>query len=144
MFKFFFQISLLLVGIICLISCSAANNKPIQICFSKDSTAVVFAEIDPAGLLSIKNTPGIDTSFSEIISVLQTPADNDSTSMEMPVAGKIQLTDSTIIFRPLNAFISGRNYLVISYMNVQFASPSALLQGKANQGIKPQQVFLKR
>lgn len=133
-----------LFGIACLMSCSSANNKPLSVRFSPDSTAIIFSDIDPAGLGLIRNIPGVDTAHADLITVLETPADEDTTSMEHNVRGKLEVTDSTLVFRPAESFISGKNYLVISYMNAQFASTDKIISGRLNPGVKPQQVMLRR
>jgi len=144
MYKCFVKYLIAVLGIVCLFSCSPANNKPILIRFSPDSTSVVFSGIDPAGLLQVRNTVGIDTGYKEILSVLQTPAEDDSTSMELPFPGKVEVNDSTVIFKPAAPFAAGRSYLVISFMNVKFGNTSAALTGKLNYSVKPNQVILKR
>lgn len=127
-----------------LISCSSANNKPVSIMFSADSSSIVFCDIDPAGLLQVRNTPGIDTAYSGVISILEEPDDDHSTGTELPYPGKIQVTDTTLVFKPDQPFVAGRSYLINSYMNVKFADPEMMLKGKINHGVKPEQVILKR
>ncbi|QNK62666.1 hypothetical protein H7F33_19345 [Pedobacter sp. PAMC26386] len=125
-------------------SCSSANNKPLSIRFSSDSTSIVFSAIDQAGLWQVQSRPGADTAHADLISVLETPSDEDSTGMEHEVAGKLEVTDSSLVFKPEKSFISGKNYLVISYMNANFANTSKLISGRLNHSVKPQQVVLKR
>ncbi len=144
MFKCFTKVPFILFCTACLVSCSSANNKPVLIRFSSDSTSIEFRDIDPAGLLQVRNTPHIDTSYSNVISVVQAPPEADSMGMELPVPGKIQVTDSTILFHPLMPFIRGRNYLVISYLNAKFGNPAMIFSGKLNHSVKPVQVILKR
>lgn len=112
--------------------------------FSRDSTAIVFSGIDPAGLLQVRNTPHIDTAYSELISVVQRPAENDTASMEKIFPGKLRLTDSTIVFEPFAPFIKGRTYEVVSYLNAKFSNAAMLFSGKLNHRVQPEQVILKR
>ncbi len=144
MYSRFFKFPPVLFWVACLMSCSSANNKPLSIRFSSDSTAIVFSDIDPAGLFQIRNTPHIDTAYADLIAVLQMPSDGDSADLEHDVAGKLLVTDSTLVFKPSKSFISGKNYLVISYMNAKFANPAKLLSGQLNHSVKPQQVTLMR
>jgi len=144
MFKCLVKVSLILIGTAFLISCSSANNKPVLISFSSDSTSIVFSNVDPAGMLQVTNTPGIDSSFSQLISVSQIPAEQDSTAMELPLQGKIRMSDSTITFVPRKPFIRGADYLVVTYLNASFANSGMVLSGKLNHSVKPQQVILKR
>lgn len=144
MYKCFVKYPLVLLLAVFLFSCSSANNKPIVIRFSPDSTAVIFSDIDPAGLLQVKNAPGIDTGYNRILSVMETPSDDDSVSVEKPLPGKVRVTDSTVVFEPLTPFVPGKSYRVVSYMNVKFAGASMIWSGKLNQGVKSNQVLLKR
>ena len=112
--------------------------------FSADSSSIVFRDIDPAGLLQVRNTPHIDTAYSAFISVLQKPSENDSIGLEQPLPGKVKVTDSTIIFLPSKSFIKGQNYEVISYLNAKFSSPAMLFSGKLNHSVKPQYTILVR
>jgi len=144
MIKCLVKVSLILIGTACLISCSSANNKPVLISFSSDSTSIVFSNIDPAGILQVAHTPGIDSSFSQLISVSRLPAEEDSTGMELPLQGKIRISDSTITFLPQQPFIRGSDYLVVTYLNASFANSGMLLSGKLNPSVKPRQVILKR
>lgn len=144
MFKYFVRSPLILLSVVCLVSCSSANNKPVLIGFSSDSTAIEFRDIDPAGLLQVRNTPNIDTAYTNVISVVQAPLENDSVGIEMPVPGKVRVTDSTIVFRPSVPFVHGRDYLVISYLNAKFGNSAMIFNGKLNHSVKPRQVILKR
>jgi hypothetical protein len=144
MFKYLTKLSLVLLWVVCLISCSSANNKPILIRFSPDSTAIVFSGIDPAGLLQVRNTPNIDTAYSGIISIIKMEDDGDAVGIEKQVRGKIHVNDSTIVFSPLGSFVPGKNYLITSYLNAKFGDVSMMLTGKLNNKVKPEQVILKR
>jgi hypothetical protein len=144
MFKCFIRSPLALLSVVCLVSCSSANNKPVLIGFSSDSTSIEFRGIDPAGLLQVRNTPHIDTAYSNVISVVQVPLEADSTGIELPVPGKVRVTDSMIIFHPSMPLVHGRDYLVISYLNARFGNPAMIFSGKLNHNVKPRQVILKR
>lgn len=144
MFKYFVRSPLVLLSVVCLVSCSSANNKPVLIGFSSDSTSIEFRDIDPAGLLQVRNTPHIDTVYTNVISVAKMPLETDSAGSEMPVKGKVQVTDSTIVFHPSVPFVHGRDYLVISYLNAKFGNSEMIFSGKLNHSVKPRQVILKR
>jgi len=134
----------MLTGVTFLFSCSSANNKPVLIGFSPDSTTIVFSGIKHADLLKVSNVINTDTTYQEIISVVQTAGEDDSTSMELPIPGKVRITDSTIVFKPLIPFVRGMSYLVVSYMNVKFGNTNMVLSQKLNSGMKPDQVLLTR
>ncbi|WP_442589780.1 hypothetical protein ACSBL2_00830 [Pedobacter sp. AW31-3R] len=142
MFKRIIGLPFFSAALWCLFSCSSANNKPVLIRFSADRTAIVLAGVDPAGLLTIKNTPGIDTAFSSVLTVLDTPAEDDSLGMEVAVPGRLLLKDSVIIFQPKEPFVPGKNYLVVSYLNSGSGAFLKLLRGKP--AVQPHQVLLRR
>jgi len=112
--------------------------------FSPDSNALVFTGVDPAGLYQLKNTPNIDTAYSDIISVLELPSEDDSTGVEQSFAGKVVVGDSVIVFHPHVSFAKGKSYLVISFLNAKFGNAGMMLTGKLDHKVKPQEVILKR
>lgn len=112
--------------------------------FSVDSSAIVFSGIDAAGLLTIRNMPANDTALTALITVLEAPAENDTTGMEHPLKGKIEATDSTVVFTPEAEFVKGKTYLVSSYLNVKFADSKMLWSGKLEKDVKPREDELKR
>lgn len=130
--------------IIFLSACSSTNSKPLLIAFSADSSAIVFSNIDPAGLLQLKNFSPIDTVFNDLVSVLQSPSEIDTTVKEMPIAGYFKATDSSLVFTPVQPFIKGVDYLVITSLNVRFGSTEKLLKGDLSYGIRPKQKLLTR
>lgn len=127
-----------------LFACSSANNKPLLIDFSPDSSAIVFKNIGPTGLLQLQKRPGNDSTLSSLISVLQSPSEKDSTWKESPVDGKILVTDSNIVFIPLSPFIKGRDYLVITHLSAKFGAAVDLLKGEIVNRVRPQQKLLTR
>ena len=131
-------------GMAFLISCSSANNKPLSVRFSRDSSSIIFSSIDPAGLLQLKNTPHLDSSYAEVLSVAELPDENDSTGLELPFPGKVQVNDTALIFIPIRSFKPGRSYLVTSYLNVRFGNAAMMLKGQMGHGVKPEQLVLKR
>lgn len=137
-----------LTGVMCSVglffACSNANNKPLSIDFSSDSTKIVISHIDRTGLLELKNSNKGDSTLNEMISVLQTPSERDSAIREEPIAGKVMLTDSNIVFIPVQPFQKGRDYLVITHLNIRFGGVEEIVKGKVSYSIKPQQKFLTR
>lgn len=137
-----------LMGVICsmclFFACSNANNKPLSIDFSSDSTKIIISHIDQTGLLELKNSNKEDSTLNELLSVLQTPSERDSAIREEPIAGKVVLTDSNIVFVPAEPFRKGRDYLVITHLNIRFGGVEEIVKGKINYSIKPQQKFLTR
>ena len=144
MYSYLNKILLVFILAVCLISCSPANNKPVMIKFSADSSAVIFSGTEPAGLLQLRNTPGIDTAFSDVISVVELPDENDSTGIERACSGVITVADSTIIFKPFKSFVKGKSYQVVSYLNARFGDAGMMLTGKLDHRLKPSHIILNR
>lgn len=125
-------------------ACSSTNSKPLFIGFSADSTAIVFSHITPAGLLQLKNTQPADSVFNHLIAVLQTPSEKDTSIKEMPIAGKVFVTDSNIVFKPAVPFVKGNDYLVITHLNSNFGNAEKIVSGKLSYLVKPIQKVLTR
>lgn len=131
-------------GFTCLIACSSANNKPIDIDFSADSNSIVLKNIDAAGLHQLRNTPHLDSNASLFLRVLDTPADDDSTALETQIEGKVRIIDDEIEFRPLKPLIKGRQYMVSTYLNTKFGNFQSVLSGTIGRAVKPNQKLLRR
>lgn len=127
-----------------LFSCSSTNNKPLLIGFSADSAAIVVTNIDKDGLYQLKSDTTTDSLKSQLISVVQTPSDLDSAIMESPIAGRVVVTDSSVVFIPAQALVSGRDYLVSTYLNSRFASVGNVLKGRMSYSVKPSEKLLHR
>jgi len=125
-------------------SCSSANNKPVLIGFSADSASIVVTNIDRDGLYQLKSDTTNDSLKNQLISVVQTPSDSDSTIMEAAIAGRVLVTDSSVIFMPAQAFVKGRDYLVSTYLNSRFAGVGNVLKGRMNYAVKPSEQLLSR
>ena len=97
-----------------LISCSSTNSKPLLVNFSADSTLIEINNIDRAGLLQLKSLKQGDSSLNDLVSVLHTPSEHDSTIKEMPVVGVVLITDTNIVFRPDKPFLRGNDYFVVT------------------------------
>lgn len=134
----------LIFGLSGLNACSSANNKPVSIGFSPDSTAILLKNIDPAGLYQLQGMGSMDSLPEALVRVLDTPADEDSTGIEQEVPGKIRLLKDGLEFKPLKPFAHGRQYLVTSYLNVRFGNLQSALKGTLSNRVKPTQQLLKR
>jgi hypothetical protein len=130
--------------VVFLFACSSANNKPLSIAFSADSTSIVFNGVDPVGLLQLQSESAGDSTLSALISVLQTPSERDSTLKELPIAGRVVVTDSNIVFIPTQPFVKGRGYLVITYLNARFGDAKDLVNGEVKPEVRPIQKLLTR
>lgn len=139
----FRQFSLLLIAIV-FFSCSPTNNKPLLIGFSADSSDIVIRHVDEAGLLLLRDKSVTDSTLHALVSVLQTPSEKYPEIKELPVEGRIAVTDSGLTFTPVNPLIGGRDYLIITHLNAKFAHISDLLKGPLANRIQPQQKILTR
>jgi hypothetical protein len=144
MVKIFVKASMALCAISCVFACTSTNSKPLLIGFSADSSAVVFKNIDPAGLLQLKNAPAADSVFHDLISVLETPSEKDTAIKEMPVNGRVSIDGEGLVFVPEKPFVKGRDYLIITYLNVRFGNAEDIMKGKVNYSLKPLQKLLTR
>jgi hypothetical protein len=131
--------------VIFLFACSSANNKPLLIAFSRDSSVIVFDNIDRAGLLQLQNKSfGADSTLNGLVSVLQTPSDQDSTLTELPIEGRVVATDRNLVFIPKTPFVKGREYLVVTHLNARFGSVKELLKNELKPGVRAHQQLLTR
>ena len=125
-------------------SCSSSNSKPLSIEFSADSSAIVIASIDRPGLLRLQQLDAQDSVFKDLIAVLQTPSETDSSISEEPIAGNYKVSDSAVVFSPLQPFVNGREYLVITHINAKFGDAEQVAKGQLSLGVKPVQKSLIR
>lgn len=135
------------IGAICflfLLSCSQTNSKPLLIAFSSDSSQIVIKDINEAGLFQLKTNINTDSSYQHLVTVLQTPDDDDSTSMEVEWQGKLSLKSNELLFTPNFPFVKGKTYVVETILNSQFASGADVIKAEVGTRIKPQQQILKR
>lgn len=143
MFKHYFIYSVMFWVSISLFSCSNRNKKPV-IKFSGDSASIIIKHIDEASLLQAKNAFQSKADTMNIISVLMKPGDLDSIQDEQEVPGKVEIKGDSLIFTPNQPFLSGKEYLVESYIGMKFATVGDLVMGKGKQNLKAQQQTLKR
>lgn len=134
----------LMYGFACLFGCSAANKTPIDIEFSADSNAILLKHVDAAGLHQLRNTAGLESNASLFLRVLDTPSEDDSTTVEMEVEGKVSIVDDQVEFRPVTPFVKGKAYLVTTYLNTKFGNFRSVLTGSMSRGVKPNQKLLRR
>lgn len=125
-------------------ACSSSNSKPLLIGFSKDYTKIELNNVDKAGLWQLRQLGATDTVWKELVVVLQSPSESDTSIMEEPIRGKVFLTDSNVVFQPAAPFVKGRQYLVITHLNARFGNAGDVLAGKLATGLKPIQKLLTR
>jgi hypothetical protein len=134
----------LVIGLIGFNACSSANSKPLSIAFSADSTRILIRDIDAAGLHQLHNMGDLDSLRSPLLTVMDTPSDEDSTGREHEVPGKTRFVNDVLEFRPEQPFQKGKQYLVITYLNVRFGNLQSVLRGTMRNGVRPNQKLLKR
>ncbi|TCD12762.1 hypothetical protein EZ449_01580 [Pedobacter frigidisoli] len=143
MFKSLFKFSAIVAVATFVISCSGTNKKPI-IKFSRDSTTIIIKNIDKASLLQLKNAYAINADSIDLISVLVKPGELDRLQDEIEVIGKVNLLGDSLVFKPDLPFKKNKNYLVESFIGVQFANAGKLLSGSIKQNLQPQKQILTR
>lgn len=124
--------------------CSSSNSKPLSIAFASDSSKIVISNIDRPGLLGLQQLKPQDTVFRELIAVLQTPSEKDSTIREELIPGNYSVSDTGVVFSPAQPFVKGREYLVITHMNAKFGDAEQVAKGQLSLGVKPVQKSLVR
>jgi len=124
--------------------CSSSNSKPLSIEFASDSSTIVISNIDKPGLLRLKQLNPQDSLFTELISVLQTPSEQDTAIREELIPGKYAVSDTSVVFIPTQPFVKGREYLVITHMNAKFGDAEQVAKGQLSLGVKPIQKSLVR
>lgn len=127
-----------------LTACTSTKNKPLSIHFSTDSARIIISDIEPAGLFQLKKYMATDSAYQTLVSVLQTPAENDSVSMEMEWPGKLTVEGDSLLFTPNQPFTKGKNYLVETMINVEFASGKDIVRSEVGHHLKAQQKMLER
>lgn len=143
MFKSLFKFSAIAAVATFVFSCSGTNNKPI-IKFSRDSTSIIIKNIDKSSLLQVKNYYAIHSDSIDLISVLVKPGELDSLQDDEEVKGKLNLIGDSLVFTPQLPFEKNKNYLIESFIGVQFATAGKLLSGSIKQNLQPQKQILKR
>lgn len=134
----------LMYGFVGLIACSAANNTPLDIEFSADSSTILLKHVDAAGLHQLSNTAALDSNASLFLRVLDTPDDDDSTAVETEIEGTVRIINDQVEFRPVTPFVRGKQYLVSTYLNTKFGNFRSVLTGSISKGVKPNQKLLRR
>ncbi|MBC6108796.1 hypothetical protein H7U22_00025 [Pedobacter sp. CCM 8938] len=125
------------------ISCSNTNSKPV-IKFSGDSSSIIIKNIDEASFFQVKNSFKTNPDSVNLISVLLTPSDQDSLQVEEEISGRFSLEGDSVVFKPNEAFIKGKNYLVESYIGVNYADAKKLLTNGIKHNLQPQRQILTR
>ena len=118
------------------LACNSSKEESLTIEFSADSSQILFKNIEPSGLLQLRNNLSTDSAYQKLVTVFQTPSDHDSTSMEMVWPGQLKLQGDTLIYMPANAFVKGKTYLVETIVNTHFASRGEVLQAEIGHQLK--------
>ena len=134
---------LLSIAFCCLLSCTTNDDKSLAIRFSADRSKIIFSNIEPVGLYELK-TNIADSAYQALVTVLQTPRENDSTGMEIEWPGKLTIAGDQLVFTPKSPFVKGKNYLVETMINLKFATSKDIVKGQIGHYVKPKQILLKR
>jgi hypothetical protein len=127
-----------------LLSCNTTTKKSVLIDFSADSSAIIVSNINNDGLLHLKKGLKTDTIYQKIVTVLETPSDEDSTGMEIEWPGKLTMQGDHLIFTPDSAFKKGKHYLVETIINSEFATTEEILKSNVGHKVRPQQKILEK
>lgn len=112
--------------------------------FSTDSSSIVFSNIDRAGITRLQGVGASDSTFNNLVSIIEMPTELDTTFKENAIEGSFLLTDSNLVFSPVVPFVKGRDYLVITYLNSKFGDIKDVLKGELSTRISPLQQELRR
>lgn len=82
--------------------------------------------------------------YQKLVSVLETPADDDSTSMEREWPGKLTMKEDNVVFKPDSPFLKGKTYLVETKLNMSFGDIEQVIKGNMRTTMNFQQQLLKR
>ena len=127
-----------------LFSCSTQDDDLLSIEFSADSSKIVLKNISAGGLLQLKKNLVTDSSYQKLVSVLQTPSDDDSTGMELEWPGQLTLENDQLVYLPDTPFVKGQHYLVQTIINAHFGNKKEVLTSDIGHRIKNQQQLLVR
>jgi hypothetical protein len=134
MIKFLSKVSVIL-SVCAFVGCSSSKNKPVSIEFSADSSAIILSDINPVGLLQLKNNNFSDSTRLKWVSV-------SMAGKEIP--GEVNIKDDKILFVPEAPFERGKTYLVSTPLNASFGGAKEILKGKVSYQVKPLQKTLQR
>lgn len=127
-----------------LFACNTTNNKSLLIKFSPDSTSILISNIDPVGLLQLKNNINTDTMYQKLVTVLITPSDDDSLTIEKEWPGGLSMKGNELEFKPDSPFVKGKSYLVSTMLNASFGSVEEIIKGQMGTSLNAQEQVLKR
>lgn len=82
--------------------------------------------------------------YQKLVSVLITPADDDSVTMEREWPGKLLMKEDKVVFTPDSPFLKGKTYLVETQLNMSFGDIEQVIKGQMKAGMKFHQQVLKR
>lgn len=128
------------------ITCTSTvdNNKALAIKFNTDSSKIVISDIREAQLYQLKTNLPTDSTYQKLVTVLQTPAEDDSAALEQEIDGKLSLEGNNLIFIPNLPFSKGKSYLVQSIINSSFATRKDMVKSDIGHHLKAQSVLLQR
>jgi hypothetical protein len=144
MFKALETICGSLLALSTMMGCSSEAKQELTIDFSADSTAIVVDHIDAVGLQQLRSGKFSEVDPGVLISVLDTPSEQDTTGFEKEVEGEIVVVNDHLEFRPQRPFEKGKQYQVMSYLNTRFGNLESTVKGKTSYQVKPNQKLLVR
>ena len=147
MFRYFkLLVWLILIVIVSACHRTTKNNK-LLIDFSADSSIVQISGMNEKSLAYLKNglvSTQIDEAFKDLVSVVQTPNNDDTVGREVVWKGTLEMSGDTLFFKPENKFVKGQTYLVQTVIGSEFGSGVDLITSDVGDHVKPQEKLLKR
>lgn len=132
--------SILLVSII---GCSN-ENQSLKIDFNTDSTKIVVTNIKEAELFELKKMVPHAIPCGDILCVIETPTEGDSTGKEQERHGDIHFEGDSLVFVPKVPFKNGQQYMVETIIGSNFATTKDAFKGDIGHVVKTKSATLTR
>jgi hypothetical protein len=88
----------------------------IKIGISKDSSSLIFSNIDDYILKDLSADTLSDSMWVKTIAIFPKSVDEDLQDLEKPIVGKYAVANKNIVFTPNSPFKKGKSYLVELYL----------------------------
>lgn len=123
--------------------CANKDSNKLEISFSNDSSAIVVTHIDNGGLYAIEqDRQNGDTAI--LVSVMETPNENDSLSREIILPGRIEIRKQAVWFFPDKPFQRKKSYRVSTQLNLRIGKTEDMLKSTLNTRLQAYEKTLVR
>lgn len=110
---------------------STADEVDLKIKLSSDSSSILLCNLPPDLLAEFEKHPADTNILSRFFAVYEEPSDPDLKDLQKPIAGKYELQQNTLAFKPQQAFKKGQAYYAQVYIKKMSLNPISMLQNKA-------------